>query len=176
MNSERETTGSWRDDGASVGLEEPIALNVEAWLPRLTALVASQESMFARLEMLCQRQAGLVRAEETDLLLALLAERRSIVENIAEASAALAPFRRRWDAVLAALPDEKRGEIQRRLRLISETAARIASQDEADRRVMEQRRDAIADEMAGLSRGRGAVAAYGGRVGDPTPRYQDREA
>lgn len=167
---------SLKDDGAAAGLVEPIAMSVEEWSPRLMALVAEQEGLFARLEMLCKRQAGLVRAEETDLLLALLSERRTIVENIAEASAALAPFRERWEGVLAALPEDERGEIQRRLRLIGETAARVARQDEADRLVMEQRRDAIAGEMAGISRGRGAMAAYGGGAGGPSPRYQDREA
>ena len=62
---------------------------------------------------------------------------------------------------LLASPDQRRKLIGEEL-----TALRQKFGDE--------RRTRITGELQGLSKGRGAVAAYG-RAGSPQPRYQDRE-
>lgn len=86
----------------------------------------------------------------------------------------LEPYRPRWAALLASLPEAERDRVNRRLDALSELAGRIAERDETDRRRLEQRRDAVASELKNIDRGRGAVAAYG--PGTPSARFQDREA
>ena len=77
--------------------------------------------------------------------------------------------------MLAGLDETGRQRVRRRIDVLSELAERVAKRDEADRRLLEQRRDAVAGEMVQINRGRGAMAAYknGPHAG---PRLQDREA
>ncbi len=54
----------------------------------------------------------------------------------------------------------------------------INQQDEIDRAALERVRDRLAGDLAGMTRGRSALDAYGRESGEGTggPRYQDREA
>lgn len=147
------------------------------WPGRLLEVLRRQESLFERLDALSARQGELIRAEETEALLALLAERQAIVREIEAASVELAPYRRRWEELTGTMAEADRAEVRVRVAAIGALASKVAGQDEADRKLMEERRGAIASELAGVTRGRGAIAAYGGsRAGSPGARFQDREA
>lgn len=143
---------------------------------RIEALLSQQESLYARLDALGDRQSELVAAEETDRLLELLAERQGIIDGIAQVDELLGPYKTRWPAVMEALPPEERERVRRRLDALSAVMGRIARRDEADRASLQQRRDSVAVELAQIGRGRGALAAYGGPRPGASPRFQDREA
>lgn len=141
---------------------------------RVEELLELQRQLFERLEALGARQGGLIDSDDSVGLLELLAHRQRLVDGIAELNATLEPFRARWGAVLGSLPEVERERVNRRLDALSELAGRIAERDEADRVRLAKRRDAVAAELTQVSRGRGAVAAYG--TGQAPARFQDREA
>lgn len=142
---------------------------------RLRTLLDEQEALFVRLDALSKEQARLVREEATDELLRLLGERQGVVAALEQASAELEPFRDRWDRVLAGARPEQRDRFAAQLNKLSEIAATIAARDDADRRTIEERRDRLAGDLAGVGNVRGAVAAYGQSGTRPAARFQDRE-
>jgi hypothetical protein len=139
-------------------------------------LLVRQEELFGRLDALSRKQADLISADETDNLLRLLTERQVVIDQIAETNIILEPFRVRWDAFLADLPEINRQRVRTRLDAVAQLAGAIAQRDEHDRRKLQSRRDAMAVELTKVASGRGAVAAYGGSRAGDGPRYQDREA
>lgn len=145
-------------------------------LSTLRELLDEQEALFTRLDALSKRQRALVEGEQTDELLRLLGERQRVVEGIEAASRALRPYRERWEDVLAEAKPDQRDRFSGQVERLSELAARVAARDDADRRLMEERRDRLAADLAGAGRGRGAVSAYGPPAGRPAPKFQDREA
>lgn len=142
---------------------------------RLRAVLDEQEGLFLRLDALSKEQGRLVREEASDALLRLLGERQRVVTALERSSVELQPFRARWDEVLGGASPEQRERFARQLGTLSEVAASVASRDDADRGVIEARRDRIAGELAGVGNVRGAVAAYGQPAGRPNPKFQDRE-
>lgn len=142
---------------------------------RLAELLVHQEKLFLRLDALSKRQSLLVQEDRTDELLGVLGERQVIVDSLDEASRAVEPFRARWDQVLASARPEQRERVRRHVERLAEVAANIAARDDADRREIERRRDRLADDLAGVGRRRGAVAAYGPARGRPAAKFQDTE-
>lgn len=142
---------------------------------RVAELLDRQETLFLRLDALSRLQSRHVRDEETDELLRVLAERQSVVDSLDETSRELEPYRVRWERVLDAARPDQRGRLARQVERLAELAAEIAARDDADRRAIERRRDSLAEDLAGVGRVRGAVAAYGGPRQRPQPKFQDRE-
>lgn len=143
---------------------------------RLRMLLEEQETLFLRLDALSKRQRGLVEDEQTDELLRVLSERERVLEGIEASSQELRPYRARWETVLAEAGVEQRERLSGQVDRLGELARVIAARDDADRRLMEERRNRLADEIAGAKRGRGAVSAYGAGGAAAEPRFQDREA
>jgi hypothetical protein len=142
---------------------------------RIEALLARQLELFAGLDALSERQSELIAGDEADGLLELLSERQRLIDGIAQANALLEPFRSRWSDVMESLGQAERDRVRRRLDELSGLTARIAQRDENDRQQLERRRDAVAAELAQVHRGRGALAAYGGKA-EGGARFHDREA
>jgi hypothetical protein len=143
------------------------------------ALLRRQQDLFTKLDVLSAQQAALIQQEQTDQLLDVLARRQIIVDEIGRLSAEIEPWRARWTQFIAALPDADRQRVREQVDAIAILAQRIAARDESDRKLMEQRKGALAVELGHVSRGRGAVAAYGSSGqgnGSAAPRFQDREA
>ncbi|MFG0259625.1 MAG: hypothetical protein ACF8LK_04650 [Phycisphaerales bacterium JB041] len=144
---------------------------------RLRLLLDEQETLFVRLDALSKRQQSLVEGERTDDLLRVLAERQTVIDHIADLARQLQPYRDRWDAVLAEAKPDQRARLVCQVERMADLAAMVATRDDADRKLMERRRDALAGELAGTGRSKGAVAAYAGATKQrPAARFQDREA
>jgi len=143
---------------------------------RLRLLLDEQEALFVRLDALSKCQHTLVDEDRTDELLGLLNERQAIIGGIEDVAAELQPFRSRWEAVLEDANPEQRDRLTQQVERLADLASRVAARDETDRKLMERRRDALACELAGADKARGAVAAYGGSSRRPAARFQDREA
>jgi uncharacterized protein YhaN len=140
------------------------------------SLLIKQHELFDRLDALSQRQATLIRADETDRLLHLLGERQEVIDQIAKTNAGLEPYKARWEAFMQELPLPNRERVRKRLDAVAHLADVIAQRDETDRRELQQRRDAMAGELSKISNARGAMAAYGNGGVMTAPKYQDREA
>jgi hypothetical protein len=143
---------------------------------RLRLLLDEHEVLFTRLDALSKRQGSLVEAESTDDLLKVLTERQTVIETIESVARELQPFRDQWDSVLARANTEQRDRFSVQIDRLSDLAAQVAARDDADRQLMERRRDALAGELAGTGKARGAVAAYGSPPPQRVAKFQDREA
>lgn len=143
------------------------------WAPRLRRALGTLRSAQVELEDLLPRQAGLIETGDAEGLLQLLGERQAVIERLQKAGDGFEPFRSRWDELMTALGDRERDEMQTSLREVTDSMARLAERDAADRARLEELRRSIVEELSGVQRGRSAVAAYGG--GGPNgPRFQDR--
>ncbi|QKK09122.1 MAG: hypothetical protein HND58_13765 [Planctomycetota bacterium] len=144
---------------------------------RLRLLLDEQETLFVRLDALSKRQQSLVESERTDELLRVLTERQTVIDGIAGLARELQPFRDQWEAVLAEAKPEQRDRLAQQVERMADLAALVATRDDADRKLMERRRDSLAGELAGTGRSKGAVAAYAGATTQrPAAKFQDREA
>jgi hypothetical protein len=155
---------------------EPKPQASTAELSKIERLLERQHELFRRLDALSRRQSVLVTQGQTEALLELLGERQRVIDGIAEANAFLEPYRARWDGVMAGLPEAARSHLRTRVDAIALLADAVTRRDEADRAELESRRNAMAGELAQISRGRGAVSAYGGGSGTPAPSFRDQEA
>lgn len=141
----------------------------------LFALVREQIGLYEKLEELSLRQHGLVEDEDTDALLAVLGERQRLIEDISAVASRMTPYRAGWDDHVGKLGEGDRQSLRQGLDSLASMMARIASRDEHDRRTMEDRRQRVQSQIAGVKRGGAAVKSYG-QAQPRGPRFQDREA
>jgi hypothetical protein len=145
------------------------------WAPRLARVLDRLHEQFAALDALSAHQGPLVESDDPEPLLALLAERRSIIDQIERTNRDLEPLRPEWERGAGSLAAFLRDQIRVRIDRIGDLADAIARRDEADQARLACRRDATADRLIEIGRARGAVAAYGtARAGGAA--FQDTEA
>lgn len=144
------------------------------WAPRLERLVEEQRRLVQELDGLGAEQRRLIESGEADALVTLLARRQTLTDRIASLAQEFEPFRRSWDEFMARLPADQRDRLVVAVGEIGEGIRRITERDDADRAALQRQRDVVTTELSSVSRGRGAVAAYG-RGGGLEPRFQDRK-
>ncbi|MCA9298576.1 MAG: flagellar export chaperone FlgN [Phycisphaerales bacterium] len=140
----------------------------------LLTLLDAQHELYVTLDDLSRRQRSLIDAQSTDELIRVLGQRERVIDGLNAIQGRLEPVVARWADVLAAYDPTEQDRISGRVEAMQTLAMGIAARDEADRAVMESRRQSIGQELKGLGRHREALAAYGPR-GSSRPRYQDRE-
>lgn len=145
------------------------------WHPIVAGLLERQSRLCERLESLSREQAGHVKEGRGDALVGVLADRQHIIDEVLEVGAALDPFRAARAQLLRRLGPAERTAVEMKIEQIASSIERVRVQDEADRAELEARRRGVADELAGLVRGRGAVAAYRGHSGVGAERALDSE-
>ncbi len=150
-------------------------LEGERLASRIVQALDRQLALFRRLDSLSRRQREVVSAGDTDQLLGVLGERQEVIEQLERLGEQLRPIRRGWDSMLERIPVGRRAEVRDRLDALADLAAGIAARDEGDRRVLEERRGAIAGEVNTLGRARGAAGAYSASDAVSSPRFQDVE-
>ncbi|USN98579.1 MAG: hypothetical protein H6810_10445 [Phycisphaeraceae bacterium] len=156
---------------AAIQLENKLG---EHWRGALDRVLSRQLELYGELDALCNRQRGLIEANDADRLVGLLGERSRVVQSIADTADHLAPFTRAWGEIESTLDDKTLRDLKRRLDVIASIAASVAERDAADGEAIKAKRNALADRLAGLDRSKAAVTAYGG----PRPsgaRMQDRK-
>ena len=143
---------------------------------RLDSILTEHRSLYERLDGLSERQSALIDEDRTDELLGVLAERQRVVDRLLAVAEELKPFQSRWDDLLASVDADRRESLREKVSAIQEMAQRVNDRDEHDRTRLAAQRKALSEEIAGVNKSRGAIAAYGGSVRSaPSPRYQDRQ-
>lgn len=140
----------------------------------ILALVREQRELFGRLESLGRRQEALAADGDGEDLLELLRERAPVVDRLVEIDRMLPSTRDRWEEFRERLSLDERERLDALAAEVAYLAAEVARRDEVDTRRLVDRRDALAGELAGISKARSASAAYGPRGGGP--RFQDQRA
>lgn len=149
-------------------------IDAGAWASSLERKLRLAEELFEQLGAASRRQRELVESGDAVAVLDLLRERQGLISRIASLSEDVEPFRAKWAAVGAQLDPDRRGLIQARLDSLTDAAARIARQDEQDRKTLEAKRDELARELAGVDSAKAAVSAYA-EPKPVRPKFQDRE-
>lgn len=172
MNPSPASSGSSRR-----GIGDPRVMEV---FRRLVGLLDEHRRLYQELDTLARRQSELIEADDTDALLAVLAERQAIIDRLDHGKRRLDPARADWERISHEVSGDEREHVRLVLAEVTQLAGRVAARDEEDRRRLESRRDQIADEVVSLSRSRKAAAAYGPAGGNAGPsglaaRFQDRE-
>lgn len=146
--------------GASLdaaALDQPAA----RWTPALIHVLEEQQGLCARLEHLSRSQSSHVQDGRTEDLIGVLSERQGVIERIVELNGMLEPFRARRMGLMSRMSAVEREAVQTRIDAIAESIERVRRQDDTDRASLERQRTGVAEEISGLSRVRGALAAYG---------------
>lgn len=135
-------------------------------------LLKTQVSLYTKLESLSSRQRSLVASDDVGPLLALLADRRRVSEQLTTIAKKLAPVRKNWSAYREGLLKDQQMEADR---LVSDSRLRLKNvmeSDELDARVLSGRKQAVASVLRHTHSMGEAITAYRPSVGaaDRTPR------
>jgi hypothetical protein len=161
-------------------IENPLAVEVKTgdpakWLPRLNKLLDEQCELCVGLDTLSARQTQAVGIGDTDGLLRILGQRQTLVDRVTEINASLEPFRSRKEELLGRLGPAQREGIVQRVGKIAALVESVRARDDQDRISIEKMRSAVADELANMTRVKGAAAAYARNGATGGPMYQDRK-
>lgn len=145
----------------------------DAWVARFDRLLQRQIDLCRSLAALADRQRDCIDKEQPEILLGVLAERQSLIDQIRGIAEEAAPLRKRWAE--GAGPDGTHTRsVHERIGELTELMLSISERDAEDRRRLGHSRDELAGRLAGVARSRGAITAYG-RPPEGGPRFQDRE-
>lgn len=137
---------------------------------RLIGAVRLQHELYERLERVSAREA-----EDVGSALAILCERKGIVDALERLAGELGPMLTSFEGVTCLLSDVERADVEATLEETRELMRRVAERDARLHERLSSERDRVGREMAGLSRSRQAMAGYRGRIRH-SPQFQDREA
>lgn len=126
----------------------------------LIELLTEQRDHYRRLRELSEQQRSLICGDRPEQLLSILQERQTLVTALTRLNARLAPFRRNWDEMYSALPDETRRTAGTLLSEINAALQVILQNDHQDGALLAARKQIVANELSDLGGGRAAGAAY----------------
>jgi hypothetical protein len=131
----------------------------------LISLLSQQRDLYRRLRELSDRQRALIAGDRPEMLLSILRDRQDLVTGLARLNGELGPFRRNWDAMYAALPEEHRRQSSDLLQEINGLLRVILQTDQEDGALLSARKEAVAAEISKTSGGQAANAAYARQSG-----------
>ena len=133
-------------------------------VPRLLEVLERQRMLYRRLRALTERQRGLVAQDDPQPLLALLADRQKLVDELLAVNETLAMYRQEWTEIYGRLDDASRRRVAEMLEGVNTTLGAILHSDSQDSAMLSARRPEVADRMsAGGAAGRaGAAYAFAG--------------
>jgi hypothetical protein len=153
--------------------DSPITRTTADWIEELTKLLEYQHSIVDELAQLADRQAALIREQQTDALLGLLADRQQLIERFTGTQADLNRIAGEVEARVGEVTVEQRTEIQRKIGAIGDRLAQVMQRDERDQETLQAARDRSKEELTSLDSASRARHAYMRRPGGN--RYADRQ-
>ena len=142
----------------------------EADAEKLISLLRRQVSIYTRLEQLSGRQRGLIAAEDQQPLLALLAERQKLVDELSTLNQGLVPLQDYWRSNRETVAPSLRAEVDQLVGRAGEILQRVLGADEQDARILSARKAQTANQVTALAQSRQAFDAYG--AGERTHQRQ----
>jgi hypothetical protein len=127
---------------------------------RIIDLLARQRDLYQKLRELSERQRTMISGDRPDLLLNILRERQGLVTSLAQLNEEMGPYRRNWDTSYNALPDNYRQQASGLLQEINGLLRVILQTDREDTALLSARKQAVAGDIAEISGGQVANAAY----------------
>lgn len=145
------------------------------WRAEFEQALNTLTAAYGQLDALSQRQQALIDAGDMDRMLALLTERRALVDQVERAAPGFDRGRRAWEQHADSLSEAQNAELGRRVSAVERMGSAIAERDRKAGEVLARQRDSLAEEMAGLGRASSAISAYRPNAAEVAPRFQDRK-
>jgi chorismate mutase len=125
-------------------------------------LLKRQRQLFGELQKQSLEQRALIKAQQNEELLSLLARRQKVVDAIGEIHRQSAPYRLRWSEMKDRIPESLRGEISKLLSEVQQMLNLIIEQDQQDCQELSASKQLVAQAMSQTTRAHTANAYYGG--------------
>jgi hypothetical protein len=132
---------------------------------RVAALLTEQRDMYRQLSRLADQQRGLITGNETERLLAVLAERQRLVERLTATGRELKPLQANWSSVRDSLSPQQAGDVDALVGEVKALLTEILERDEADTALLSARKSETSQAMGTLQVSRRAGTAYAASVG-----------
>jgi hypothetical protein len=139
-----------------------VALDAKMFGCEMLDLLKRQRQLFLELEKQSQAQRALIKAQQNEELLSILARRQKLVDAIGQVHRQSAPYRQQWSEVKDRLPGPVREEISGLLKELQGLLNTIIEQDQQDCQELSASKQQVARELNQTSRARTADAYYGG--------------
>lgn len=137
---------------------------------QLIELLEEHRALCGVLDAISQRQGQIVTNGEAGAILAILAERESVIDELSRSNARIEPLRRVWDSVASQASSAQRDDVAERIEALAGLIGAVADRDTQDQRALELRRDAVVSELRSLESQRRAAGIYGKREQDGVSR------
>lgn len=125
------------------------------------SLLREEAGLYDDLEELARRQRDHVASEDATRLLAVLADRRKLSDDLQCIGKRLSPVRRSWEAYRKRLSESQRSEVDELIGKTADCLKRIMERDEEDVRVLSARKEMVAVGLRATHVSGEALAAYG---------------
>jgi hypothetical protein len=123
--------------------------------------LGGQKAAYGQILALAQRQSGHVSAGDTEALMAVLAARNRIIQEVAQWDRELQPYKGRWQEVLDGLPTADRRAVGELLQEVQRLLSDILAQDERDKEALLRQKAAVGTEITRTVSGAALHRAYG---------------
>jgi hypothetical protein len=123
-------------------------------------LLKRQHQYFLELQRLAREQRALIKAQQNEELLHLLAKRQKIVEALGQLHRQLAPYRQNWPQMKSLLPEPLRNNIGALLSELQQMLNLIIEQDQQDCQELSASKQQVASELSQTNKAQAANAYY----------------
>jgi flagellar biosynthesis/type III secretory pathway chaperone len=152
------------------------AISETSWASALLELLQRQQALYENLRDLGGQQTRLIESADTEQLLALLARRQQLIDQLTRLNQQLQPYKRDWTNCWASLDPPSRQRVSALIQRVGALVDQIMKADEADRVRLTHQRDEIADGLTRMNRGASVHRAYGqAGPGAGHNRFTDQE-
>lgn len=127
---------------------------------RLVTLLTQQRDIYQQLQALSGTQSQLVDSGSSEPLLAILAQRQQLIDELARLHSEMEPFRRRWEQVYGGLSGAQKEEVADLVKQVEGLLTAIIDQDNRDRQQLEDARTQVGGELTRMAHAGAASAAY----------------
>ena len=124
------------------------------------ALLTEQRDLCRRLSGFAETQRSLITGDEPERLLTLLADRQQLLDRLSVVGTRLRPLQQNWREVRAGLSSSQAQAADALIAEVNQLLAGILHADETDAQLLSAKKNATAQSMREVGRGRQAGAAY----------------
>ena len=140
---------------------------------RLQSLLDETGDLVDQLQAVGAEQRHAIESGQVQQIVEVVAKRDPIVQSMIRVGEELGAFIENPETK-AALPEQTLNGALLRIAGYEHTMKRLREQDANDQRLMEQTRDKLASQLAGMGSGKNALRAYSTRSQSPNPILQDK--
>ncbi len=127
---------------------------------QLVELLERQRTLYRRLRGLAERQKSLVVSQDVQPLLALLADRQRLVDELMALNEQMSVYRQNWSSIYGNLDEASRKHVASLLEEANTALGLILQSDSRDTATLNAKRQDVTTRLSSMDSGSRASAAY----------------